>query len=39
MAVFIAQKNNLKIIKKSIVIDKITIIIIYININYLGLLK
>ncbi len=39
MAVFIAQKNNLKIIKKSIVIEKITIIIIYININYLGLLK
>ena len=27
MAVFIAQKNNLKIIKKSIVIDKIMIII------------
>ena len=39
MAVFIAQKNNLKIIKISIVIDKIMIIIIYININYLGLLK
>ena len=28
MAVFIAQKNNLKIIKISIVIDKIMIIII-----------
>ena len=28
MAVFIAQKNNLKIIKKSIVIDEIMIIII-----------
>ena len=28
MAVFIAQKNNLKIIKKSIVINKIMIIII-----------
>tara|TARA_R100001591_G_scaffold82842_1_gene89486 strand:- start:423 stop:551 length:129 start_codon:yes stop_codon:yes gene_type:complete len=27
MAVFIAQKNNLKIIKKSIVIDEIMIII------------
>ena len=39
MAVFIAQKNNLKKVKITIVIDKIMIIIIYININYLGLLK
>ena len=39
MAVFIAQKNNLKKVKISIVIYKIMIIIIYININYLGLLK
>ena len=36
---FYCSKNNLKKVKISIVIDKIIIIIIYININYLGLLK
>ena len=36
---FYCSKNNLKKVKITIVIDKIIIIIIYININYLGNIK